>query len=49
MKSELKICSCCIIDSNMPELHLDENGICNYCKIYNNSLKTMIFSDSSIE
>ena len=27
----IKICSCCVYDSNTPGIHFDVNGVCNYC------------------
>lgn len=30
---ENKICSKCILDSTVPEIFFDEDGVCNYCKI----------------
>jgi len=32
MKSNLKICSKCIYDENVPNISFDEEGVCNYCK-----------------
>lgn len=29
-----KICSRCILDTTVPEIKFDQNGVCNYCKIY---------------
>lgn len=33
-KQELKICSRCVLDENVPEISFDEAGICNYCKVH---------------
>jgi len=30
----MKICSRCILDSTVPELALDANGVCQYCRIH---------------
>lgn len=29
--SEFKVCSRCIYDSNIPRIHFDDKGVCNYC------------------
>ena len=34
-----KICSKCILDSTVPEIHYDEDGVCNYCKINDEIMK----------
>ena len=40
-----KICSRCILDSTVPEISFDDNGVCQYCKIYDEmSLKYPIDS-----
>ncbi len=30
----LKVCSTCIIDSSVPGVFFDEQGVCNYCHLY---------------
>ena len=30
-KSDYKICSKCIYDSRVSNIHFDNNGVCNYC------------------
>ena len=34
-----KICSKCILDSTVPEIFFDEEGVCNYCKINDEIMK----------
>ena len=34
MCKEYKICNNCVSDSSIQDLKLDENGICQYCKIH---------------
>ncbi|MDG6220335.1 MAG: N-acetyl sugar amidotransferase [Candidatus Thermoplasmatota archaeon] len=34
MNSTLKICSRCIMDTTVPDITFDENGVCNYCKLH---------------
>lgn len=29
----VKVCSRCVLDSNIPGIRFDENGVCSYCKI----------------
>ncbi len=30
--SEIQICKTCIYDSNVPSIHFDTEGVCNYCR-----------------
>lgn len=30
--SEIQICKTCIYDSNVPSIHFDAEGVCNYCR-----------------
>lgn len=34
MKNNKKICSRCILDSTVPNIKFDEDGICNFCKLH---------------
>ncbi len=34
MMEEQKICTRCVIDSSVPGVTFDENGVCNYCKLH---------------
>jgi len=29
-----QICSRCVLDTTVPEIHFDKDGVCNYCKIH---------------
>jgi glutamine---fructose-6-phosphate transaminase (isomerizing) len=31
---EIKRCTCCILPETMPFIEFDENGVCNYCRMY---------------
>ncbi len=33
MVDEKKICTRCVMDLTVPDIHFDKDGICNYCKI----------------
>ncbi|ENM3953011.1 N-acetyl sugar amidotransferase [Vibrio cholerae] len=33
------ICSCCIMNTTDPHIRFDENGVCNYCNNYHESIK----------
>ena len=35
----MKICSKCILDTTVPEIFFDNNGVCNYCKINDEIMK----------
>lgn len=32
--NEKKVCNRCILDSTIPEIIFDSNGICNYCELH---------------
>lgn len=34
MEDVLRICSRCVLDSNIPGISFDSDGICNYCKLH---------------
>ena len=34
MMKNQKICSRCVLDTTVPGIRFDENGVCNYCKIH---------------
>jgi len=40
MKSK-KECSKCVLDTTVEDIYFDENGVCNYCKSYDNIIKTI--------
>ena len=33
-RSEIQTCSRCIYDSRIPRISFDEEGLCNYCRQY---------------
>ena len=35
MDKEIKICSRCVLDTTVPSIRFDEDGVCNYCKSHN--------------
>jgi len=34
MKNNLQLCSRCVMDSTVPGIKFDENGVCNFCKTH---------------
>lgn len=34
MDEELRVCSRCVLDTTVPEITFDSDGVCNYCKIH---------------
>ena len=34
-----KICSRCILDTTVPEIYFNNNGVCNYCEINDEIMK----------
>jgi len=42
MKTEKEICSRCILDSNIPYIAFDKDGICNYCHYYDRLKETYL-------
>ncbi len=44
-----KICSRCIMDQTAKEIEFDENGVCNFCRHYDEVLVNEIFSDKGGE
>lgn len=37
--SEHKICTRCVMDTTDPNIHFDENGVCDYCQTYDKLIK----------
>ena len=37
---KIKVCRRCILDTTVPDISFDENGICKYCKIHDELEKT---------
>jgi N-acetyl sugar amidotransferase len=46
--SEYKICTRCVMDTSVPDIIFDEDGVCNYCKNYINKYEKIIKSESEI-
>lgn len=43
MTEKYQICSRCVMDTTDPEIQFDENGICNHCHQYDESVKKFVF------
>lgn len=39
MKKVLHICSNCVMDTTDPDIHFDENGVCNHCLNFESTLR----------
>ena len=39
MTRDYQVCSACILDTTVPEIIFDDDGVCNYCKIHQEILK----------
>ena len=42
--SEHKICSKCVMDTTVPDIVFDENGVCNFCKDYDNRITKDLYT-----
>lgn len=40
MDHSMKICSRCVLDTTVPDIWFDENGVCKYCKIHDEMEKS---------
>lgn len=40
---QYQICTQCIMDTTVPDIVFDEQGICNYCKLYKQRMKTELY------
>lgn len=45
MEREYQICTKCIMDTTDPEIQFDENGVCNHCKQYDETVKKEVHYD----
>ena len=45
MEDTTKICSRCVMDSTASEISFDDKGECNFCKSYDTTAKSEVFSD----
>jgi N-acetyl sugar amidotransferase len=43
MTETYQICKRCVMDTTDPDIYFDENGICNHCHQYDESVKRMVF------
>jgi N-acetyl sugar amidotransferase len=43
MTKKYQICNRCVMDTTDPEIQFDENGICNHCRQYDESVKSLVF------
>ncbi len=48
MKKEYQICTKCIMDTLDSKITFDENGVCNYCKIYEKK-RRYLYSEKELE
>jgi N-acetyl sugar amidotransferase len=47
MEKKYRICTKCLMDTTVPDIHFDQNGECNFCKDYNNRITKDLYYDSS--
>lgn len=45
MKREYQICNSCIMDTSDPHIHFDEQGVCDYCNNFENTIKPSWHTD----
>lgn len=45
MKREYQICNSCIMDTSDPNIHFDEQGVCDYCNNFKNTIKPSWYTD----
>ena len=45
MKREYQICNSCIMDTSDPNIHFDEQGVCDYCNNFKNTIKPSWHTD----
>lgn len=41
---DVTICSKCVMDTTVPDISFDENGVCNFCKDYNNRITKDLYT-----
>ncbi len=46
MESNYRICNQCIMDTTVPDIVFDQDGICNHCHDYNDRIIKDLFNDS---
>lgn len=42
--TDYQICTRCIMDTSDPKIRFDDNGICNYCKIYDERIRANVLA-----
>src|SRR5574338_367394 len=40
-----QICSRCIMDTSVPDITFDQNGVCNFCQLYEDAVQKYIHYD----
>jgi N-acetyl sugar amidotransferase len=40
-----QICSRCIMDTSIPDITFDQNGVCNFCRLYDDAVRKYIHYD----
>jgi N-acetyl sugar amidotransferase len=45
MNKEYQVCSSCIMDTSVPDISFDQNGVCNFCKQYHNQISKDLYQD----
>lgn len=47
MKNNYRICTQCLMDTTVPDINFDENGICNLCTDYSQRITKDLFHDDA--
>lgn len=47
MTNDYRICTRCIMDTTDPDIQFDENGVCNHCKGYDDSARSLLRPDAA--
>jgi N-acetyl sugar amidotransferase len=45
--SVYQICSRCIMDTSVPDITFDQNGVCNFCQLYEDAVQKYIHYDNT--
>jgi N-acetyl sugar amidotransferase len=40
MEKDYRVCAQCVMDTTLPDIEFDEGGVCNYCKRYEDRVRT---------
>ena len=46
---QYRICTRCVMDTTDPEIRFDENGVCNYCRRYDDLIRQYVFTGEEAE